>query len=592
MKKYFSSSISILLVISPVIITLLWHLHNQGWPNDDAADYMKTSYQQYLAFQDGSLLDGFKSLYQIRGWRPTLFPVLATPFLLLFKGNILAATGTTLIIWFLICQIYIYFIAKLYLDSFRASIVAAAIGTCSQIIFYSMVFFSEIVWLSFFTGFVFHLQKSDFFRKAVHAAVAGIFLGLAALIRPAETIAIVAIPLIGIIAIALAQKVFTVISSAYVVVFVTLNICLLITSVFVSQVDYHVILGVGCIILILQITLIKTDKKNEPGLFGINFFAISFMIINLIWWASSMPLLYSWIYNTSFGYIAHTDIAVKREGLFAILGQIFIKHFSVNGFWTALLCLPLLLPDHKKNIHNIKRLGNITMITLGLLIPMWILYAITGTSDTRRMFVGMSFLLILISILSLQDGPWKKIRMGGLFLLIALNIVGLLWSTTGGLLPFRIPLLKEHYASFKPRTNPDQNEAVISRLMELGVPKNSMVAVYTMAIFQFRDRIYEPAALSLAALTTGSNLKIIYFVETGEYSMVIKRLRETGASFLLVDIYYDAENKNFHQPLVHFTSSLLKKMENPNVDPPGLRRMAIFKIDGRNQVLFRVLQSD
>jgi hypothetical protein len=143
MKKYFLSFVSILLVILPVIVTLLWHMHNQGWPNDDAADYMKTAYQQYLAFQDGSLQDGLKLSYQIRGWRPILFPVLATPFLLLFNGNILAATGATLVICFLVCQIYIFAIAKIYLDSFRTSLVAAFVGTCSANIFSSMVLFPK-----------------------------------------------------------------------------------------------------------------------------------------------------------------------------------------------------------------------------------------------------------------------------------------------------------------------------------------------------------------------------------------------------------------------------------------------------------------
>jgi hypothetical protein len=592
MKKYFSTFISLLLVILPVIATLLWHLHNQGWPNDDAADYMKTAYQQYLAFQDGSLLDGLKALYQIRGWRPILFPVLATPFLLFFKGYILAATGATLIICFLVCQIYIYAIARLYLDSFRASLVAALVGTSSVNIFYSMVFFSEIAWFAFFTGFAFHLLKSEYFFNYYHAGIAGIFLGLATLIRPAETFAIAIIPLTGIIIIALTKNVFTIFRAMSVVGFVTLNICLLISSIFIKQTDHYVILGAGFIIILLQLFLMKNGKKIEPGLLGLNMFAVLFMLINLFWWASSMSLLYSWIYDTTFGFIAHTDIAVRQEGLFPVLWRIFSKHFSPNRIWIILLCLPLLLPGHESNRGKIKRLGILAMITLGLLLPMCFLYVLTGTSDFRRMFVGMSFLLILISILSLQDGPLRKVRTGILSLMVALQIAGLLWNARGVEIPFTIPILKPYDASLKPRTKPDQNETVILRLLELGVPPKSSIAVYTATIFQYRDRIYEPAALSLAALTTGSNLKIIYFVETGEYSKVIKRLRENGVSFLLIDVYNDIENKVSPHPLVHFTSSLLRKMEAPGVDPPGLLRMAAFKIGGRDQVLFRVLPSD
>ncbi|MCE5212582.1 MAG: hypothetical protein LLG40_13650, partial [Deltaproteobacteria bacterium] len=157
MKKTFLSCVSIFLVVSPVILIFLWHFYNLGWPNDDAAQYMKTAYEQYLTFQNGSLSDGLKALYQIRGWRPILFPVLATPSLLLFKGNILAATGTTLVICVLVCQIYIYAIARRYLDSFRASLAAAFVGSSPAIMLSGRVFFSEIAWLAFFAGFVFHL---------------------------------------------------------------------------------------------------------------------------------------------------------------------------------------------------------------------------------------------------------------------------------------------------------------------------------------------------------------------------------------------------------------------------------------------------
>jgi len=592
MKKYISTFGSILLVILPLVITFLWHLHNQGWPNDDAADYMKTAYQQYLAFHDGSLLDGLKSLYQIRGWRPILFPSLATPFLLLFKGNVLAAAGATLLICFLVCQIYIYCIARLYLSSFRAALVAAFVGTCSVNIFYSLVFFSEMAWLAFFAGFVFHLLKSKYFYNYNQAGIAGILLGLAALIRPAETLALAIIPLTGIIIIAAAKKVFTVIRLVYVVFFITLNVCLLIASIFIHQISHYVILGTGFILILLQLALMKIAKKIEPGFLGLNLFAVSFMTINLLWWASSMPMLYSWIYDTSFGFIAQTDIAVRREGLLSILGQIFVKYFSPNGFLIAFLCLPLLWPTPERNSVKTRQLIILALITFGLLLPMCILYGVTGTSDIRRMFVGMTFLLIFISVLSLQDGFLRKVRIGIISLIVIFQIASLFWSSEDKDFPIEIPLLEQHDMSFRPRTKTDQNEGVIRRLLEAGVPKNSSIAVYTMAIFHFSDRIYEPAALSLAALTTGSNLQIIYFVETGEYFTVIKRLRETGVLFLLVDVYNNKENKSVNSPLVHFTSSLLKHMEKLYVDPPGLQRMAAFKINGRNQVLFRILPSE
>jgi hypothetical protein len=125
-------------------------------------------------------------------------------------------------------------------------------------------------------------------------------------------------------------------------------------------------------------------------------------------------------------------------------------------------------------------------------------------------------------------------------------------------------------------------------LLELGVPRNSKVAVYTMALFQARERIYEPAALQLAALTTGSNLTIVYYWDVGDYSAVIERLREDRTRFLLIDKYRDPENPSKHQPSMQFVTALLEKMAGTNADPQGLRRIAAFKLGDREQVLFEV----
>lgn len=592
MKKYFSSFVSLLIVILPVIAILLWHLHNQGWPNDDAADYMKTAYQQYLAFREGSFLDGLKALYQIRGWRPILFPSLATPFLLIFQGNILAAMGATLVVCFLVCQIYIYAIAKLYLNPFRAALVAASLGTCSANIFYSTVFFSEIAWLAFFTGFVFHLLKSNFFRHSFQATIAGIFLGLAMLVRPMETMAIIILPLIGIMSMALKEKVFPFIKMTQCIGFVILNSCLLIVSIFITQVNYSVIFGIGLVLILLQLIIIR-GKDDEPGIMGLNFFMVSCTAINVYWWVACMSQLFQWTcYTTSFGPLAKTmGVYIRREGFISIIQEIFSLYLSPDFIAVAALSLFFILSNSGNISDRMRRFWPLIMIAFGSLLPIFILYAITTTCEARRIFIGMSFLLMLLTIWSLQDGTWRKIRMGIISIIVALQIAGVFQNTTGESLPFRIPLLQKNYASLKPGTRPDQNEAVISTLVELGVPKNSAIAVYTAAIYHFSDRIYEPAALSLAALTTGSNLKITYFVETGDYFRVIKRLREIGVPFLLIDVYNDTSNYNSHQPLIHFTSSLLKKMEVSKSDPPGLQRVATFQIGGRDQVLFRVLPS-
>lgn len=581
-----------LLVILPVLTISLWHIHNQGWPSYDAAEYMKTAYQQYLAFRDGSLSDGFKSLYQVRGWRPILFPVFATPFLLLFKGNILAATASTMIICFLICQIYLYAIARLYLDSLRASLVAAFVGSCPMNIYLGTILYSETVWLALFAGFIFHLLKSDNFHKSFHATVAGILLGLAALVRPAETAAIVILPLIGMVALAWIRKAFTFKGAFCVLGFVFLSAGLLIASAFIRQMDYRFVLGAGMMIILAQIILIRENKKEKTGIAGFNYFAVSFMTINLLWWADSMPGLIAWAYDNSFGSFALyqiNDLYILQEGPFSFFVLLFLMYLFPQSVFAALLGLVLLIPGFRVNATRMKRLGILGMITLGLLIPICFLYVYTATNEPRRIFIGMSFLSLLLVTWSLQDGYARRIRDGGVTLMVVILFFGGICFATGNMPPVASLRMTQYYQQALPKRYPDQNEPVMSRLRDLGVPERSIVAVYPVALFQPDQRVYEPSALKLASLTTGSHILIVPFWEIGGYEEGIKMLRKNGVSFVLMDIHNDPGNTPVDQQSVQFATGLLAHIGGPSRESYGLQRVAFFKLNEREQVLYRIL---
>jgi hypothetical protein len=56
----------------PIILLLLWHLSNNGLPTDDAANYAETSLQIFREFENGPVA-GVVAMFNIRGWRPTIF---------------------------------------------------------------------------------------------------------------------------------------------------------------------------------------------------------------------------------------------------------------------------------------------------------------------------------------------------------------------------------------------------------------------------------------------------------------------------------------------------------------------------------------
>jgi hypothetical protein len=588
-KKLTLSNVAIVLTLSPVLFALVWHVKNLGWPNDDAANYLLTAYQQYSAFQNGSIFDGLQAMYQIRGWRPIFFPLVATPFLLLSNGSVLAAVAGALIMCFLVFQIYLYAIARRYLDPLRASLTAAFVGSSQAIAIYSTVFFSEMAWLAFYAGFIFHILESCKFQKHSHAGIAGIFLGFALIIRPAETLLITTIPVLSLLCMAAIQDRLLIPYIVRIVVFILLNGLVLLVAIIVKDFNYKLVLGFSIIITVVHAILIEKYSNGKPSLKGLNLFAISVTLINILWWAKSMPQLYSWVYETSFGTMAKvTDVAAQKEGAFKILMQISSIYLFPNGIMVALLCPLFLLPFRGKSLDTVKGLYLFAVLTLGLLTPMWVLYIATGTSDSRRVIVGMTFLLTLLAILSLQEGSFKRARLFGFVFILALQLNALLCTVKGESISSGNLLIQSMVIPY-PKLKADKNEELISNLLELGIPKGSTVAVYTTALFQPRDRVYEPAALQLAAFTTGSNLNIIYYWDTGDYSSVLERLRREHVQYLLIDKYRDRNSESKHQPSWQFATALLDKMEKTQSDPLGLKQINTFELEAREQVLFEIL---
>lgn len=584
-KNRILRSLPAFLVFLPVFIALVWHINNRAWPSDDAANYMTTAYQQYRVLQTGSLLDFIRSLYEIRGWRPTIFPVLATPFLWLFNGNILASAACVLILSFLVWQIYAYYIARRFLDPIRAAVVASFVGSSTAVASQSLVFFSEIVWLALFGGFVFHVLESQESQSPYHAAISGIYLGLSTTIRPAETFAILIFPFLIFIGIAIAHKRIGARTAISTIVLICSMSALLLSAAFFPAVNYRVLFPVGTIFLVVFSWFTTRHDKIEPSAKSLKLMIVWSLVINLLWWANSMPALYSWVYITSFGSMA--KITTKSAPISIVVERVLLYYLYPQGIILAVIVLSIFLNNFYKNILLSRSLLFFGIISLSLLFPMLILYGITGTNDLRRVFIGMTFLMLFLSIFSLQEGGFRIIRDICVTTLLSLQLIGFLWTSKGIPPPFP----KLHWISTGvsfPKETIDQNVALIKKLLTLGVPRNSAVAVYTEALFYAQDRIYEPAALTLASTTMDANLHIVYFWDIGGYSPVIRRLQADGVRYLLIDKYQDPGQEGSYQPSWQFASSLLGKIASNKTDPPNLRRISSFMLAGREQILFRI----
>jgi hypothetical protein len=109
------------------------------------------------------------------------------PFLLLFHGNVLAAGSAVLSLAYAGWVAYVFAIARRYLPRLQAAAATAATVSFPAFVVYDLIFNTEGAWLFAAFGWLYHSLASEEFRRKRHAALAGLLLGLAVMLRPAET---------------------------------------------------------------------------------------------------------------------------------------------------------------------------------------------------------------------------------------------------------------------------------------------------------------------------------------------------------------------------------------------------------------------
>jgi len=588
-------------ILAAFLLILGWHVRNAGWPTDDAANYMATAYQEYLAFKLEGFWSGLGSLIALRGWRPIFFPPLAVPFLGISSGNIVTAMGLTLLTGYLGFVLYVFAITRRFLSRPYAVAATVSVTTLPPFATYALVFFSEIWWLFFSVAWLYHIIASRALQDSRHASLAGLFLGFAFMIRPAETAAIAALPVIYFLAKSIIESSLGSrerVPVALAIGGVAAIACLLVTSAFVPWLDQSKLL-IGGGVLIASIVIVSWRWSHS--LSGASCFCGITAFSNLIWWAGFMPALYSWVHATSFGEMAAVLDSHKREGVLAIWAQILSHYNGVQIIVLVMLGVAVYgaliakdratpKPTQKKSrfIGSINQLG---IASAGMLIPILVLYAVSGTTDPRRLIVSLAVVVLFLTIVALLPSRFLHARAAVVWLVACINIVGLVAAQAHIALPAEF---EEIFDLHLPRAHwdKDSDPQVIGQLQSFNISPQRKVAVYTLALFQASARVYEPAALQLAALKAGYPDSVGYLWDEGEYQRVLDRLFAEGYRYVLLDLYDGPGGRAAHNPYVTFTENLLDKVENGMTLLPRLRRVETFKIGGRDQVLFEILSVD
>ena len=175
------------------ILVFPWHAVNQRLPIWDAADFVLNA-QRIVERFDGGLLAGLKGVYLERGWRPIVFPALATPFFILSEGQILVAVGLMQFAAVWLLAAYVFGFLRTMLSPARSVAGALLIVSTKWIVDFSNVFYSELTWLTAMAGVLFHATSAYKHHSLRHLLAGGFWLGAMVALRPAETVILTIIP--------------------------------------------------------------------------------------------------------------------------------------------------------------------------------------------------------------------------------------------------------------------------------------------------------------------------------------------------------------------------------------------------------------
>lgn len=579
------SAIVLAVLVIPCLLALLWHLCNHSLPNDDAANFAGTALSIVQDFEKGPVA-GVASALNTRGWRPTLFPVLAVPFLLATGGDITAATAALLLLIQIALAFYLYRLARFCAAGpLTAATASSVVLTLPIVMTYSLVYFSESAWLLASIACVYHLLRSGPFEDPVHSFSGGLFGGLMIAIRPAESIPILFLVLAVLVTRQLQSKKLQPGQVMLTAALFSVPLLLLVLSIWASYVTRLVIWAVCFGVLIAGVLQARSRSKALVAFSG------ALTAVSCFWWAGYMPHLFSWVYDTSFGRMAQvTDRRSAAPAMEAVMNLArpygLIQLLFLVGL--AAVSIVALVAERRRGR---KTEGAATPVMLLLWISVLALsvfgalYVVSGTGDPRRIMVAVVLSIVCLIVIA---GSWSRIALAS-----ALGVFGVQAMFIGSVVadhPQRV-FNGEIGSIPSPHRHADGNIQAASVLPKF-VPPGSNIAVYTLALFRQDARVYEPAALQVACLNQRRRYVISYLWDSGAYAETIGRLQKARFNYLLLDSYSEIAPQSSHMPYVQFASELLHRMQSGRLESSALRRVASFELGGRNHTLFRILQPE
>jgi len=613
-ERYFGYLILFILIF----FNILWHLNNNQLPLSDDGDHFRISLEIYQKLSL-NFFDGVKFALYSPG-KPILFSIFAIPFMPLFSINYLLPLIIFTITIFTLTTFAYYRLFRINNTRNVSALFTATLLSSPFIFSIHTMFMSEIVWHLWFVIFLLFIHYSKNFSHNYFSILAGFFLALAFLARPIESILIIS-PLLCIYFFYLNQ-----IALKNIIFFLKPTIFLILSIFIFSLFSWFGINKTLSIIFLFFITFLVIYFYSSKYQFIersiINFYT-TFNFFICFWFIFYFRPLAYWSYDSSFGNGALVnDQSNSDKGFFKILYELtndygFIFIFILS-FYVCVLFIQILIKNQKKQLIDLSHFYAFLACIFSIL-PMVGIYVLTGTSDSRRIFLGfVIFCFLGLYILGNLNFKLKFLNILKFFLISTILIIHLfsiliviykndfLLNTGNN--------IEKIYGSLKyrqPSKIPYADDAVIRELKDVGV-NNSKVCVLSLGLLNehannlslkknsFTDYVfvadYSSESIRYVDMINSDKNEYMHlfgFVKNEEYENSINRLRTMNFEYLLLDSrpenILDDKLKKRYLSHTHFVNNLLEKITEfgPN-KLPGLEFVHDFIINGRPHYLFRI----
>ena len=439
--KYFFAKFQIhfILLLVPAFFMLLWHFIDNGLPVSDGGGFFFRSvllYENFFLEKDNIFESAFRYINDVianRGPKPTLFPALGSPFVILGFGDWNITYALMGIFYVSMITIFAYlFIVEFTGKKYYSALSAIIIGTLPAVFLYTVQNRAEIGLIAFLLPAFYFLYKSNYFSIANYSKYFAIFATLAISVRPIQALILLILPILISLWLGKAKNIFTKEQLTTISYLLILFLCILMYVPYLRTfgeplymnltrnnfpannisivTDIYFKLTIVFTFLLAIFTIFLIYKKQFKILYKElsfkfknyeNYILQTFLLIfilNIIIWALQFHDFFNWAFaaiigNSLAGWKGGGLIAENSNDAFLTILSGSIQHNAFFAFYFTLISVFLLALLNKKipkpNIY-------IYVLASALLIPVLTLFS-TQTAYLRFVpTVTISLVIFLI----------------------------------------------------------------------------------------------------------------------------------------------------------------------------------------------------